>query len=90
MAYGDYSGPDKPDKGKENGSCNRRLCQASPARQYNHGSYSWYCDDCAREIGQDPVNLADWTLNFLPKRGHPMFETRQQIEAREQCAKTTP
>ena len=23
MAYGDYNGPNKPDKGREGGSCNR-------------------------------------------------------------------
>jgi hypothetical protein len=46
MAYGDYDGPNKPDKGKEGGSCNRTRCQAAPALHYNHGSNSWYCRDC--------------------------------------------
>lgn len=83
MAYGDYDGPDKPEKGHEGGSCNRRLCQASPALWYNHGSMSWYCEDCRHEIENDVVNKADWLLNFFPKRGHPMFETREMMKARE-------
>lgn len=82
MAYGDYDGPDKPDKGEENGSCNRGRCQCSPARWYNHGSLSWYCDDCRRAIEFDPVNLRDWQRNFQPKCGHPMFETRDMMTAR--------
>ncbi|MHC2481600.1 hypothetical protein ACVIKP_003391 [Rhizobium leguminosarum] len=83
MAYGDYNGPDKADKGKEGGSCNRGRCQCYPARWWNHGSYSWYCDDCARDIGQDPMNLRDWERMYQPKLGHPMFETREQIDARK-------
>lgn len=83
MAYGDYDGPNKPDKGQEGGSCNRRLCQASPADWYNHRSRHWYCIDCARTIGNDPVNKADWALNFFPKCAHPMFETREMIDFRE-------
>lgn len=85
MAYGDYSGPDKADKGKEGGSCNRGRCQCAPARWWNHGSYSWYCDDCARDIGQDPMNKRDWERMYQQKLGHPMFETREMINAR-----TTP
>lgn len=85
MAYGDYSGPDKADKGKEGGSCNRGRCQCAPARWWNHGSYSWYCDECARDIGQDPMNKRDWERMYQPKLGHPMFETREMIDAR-----TTP
>lgn len=82
MAYGDYRGPDKPDKGKEGGSCNRGRCQCAPANHYNHGTYKWYCFDCARDIGDDPVNRRDWQANYQPKLGHPMFETRGEIEAR--------
>lgn len=83
MAYGDYNGPDKPDKGMENGSCNRSRCQCSPARWYNHGSYSWYCDDCAIAIGQDHVNLNHWNTVFFPNLKHPMFETREMMNIRE-------
>lgn len=83
MAYGDYNGPDKPDKGCENGSCNRTLCQAPNARWYNHGSYSWYCDDCRETIQFDHVNLAGWKRDFEPKCGHPMFETREEMSARK-------
>jgi hypothetical protein len=82
MAYGDYDGPDKPDKGKEGGSCNRRLCQAPNAIWWNHGSHSWYCGDCARDIGEDSFNKRDWELRWQPTYGHPMFETREQMDAR--------
>jgi len=82
MAYGDYNGPDKADKGKEGGSCNRRRCQAAPALWYNHGSYAWYCGHCARDIGGDPINRRDWELNYQPRKGHPQFETREMMTAR--------
>ena len=81
MAYGDYFGPDKEDKGMEGGSCNRSVCQSSPANWYNHGSYSWYCNDCKREI--ERANKMDWDLNFFPSYEHPMFETREMIDERE-------
>ena len=84
MAYGDYNGPDKPNKGHENGACNRQRCQAEPARWYNHGSYSWYCDDCRKAIQFDHINLRDWQARWQPECGHPMFETREQITAREE------
>ncbi|MGB3844266.1 MAG: hypothetical protein WA940_00215 [Sphingopyxis sp.] len=83
MAYGDYDGPDKPNKGKEGGACNRQRCQAEPALWWNHGSHSWYCRDCAIQIGDDPVNKRDWTYRWEPKCGHPQFETRDQIDTRE-------
>jgi hypothetical protein len=83
MAYGDYNGPDKPNKGHEGGACNRQRCQAEPALYYNHGSHSWYCVDCARDIGQDPINLRDWTYRWKPECGHDQFETREQMDARE-------
>lgn len=80
MAYGDYDGPDKPDKGKEGGSCNRGRCQCSPARWYNHGSFSWYCDDCKDQI-YDAVGQRLWAKDF-PNAGHPMFETREMMDSR--------
>lgn len=83
MAYGDYTGPDKPNKGHEGGACNRTRCQCEPALWFNHGSRSWYCEDCARDIGQDSFNLRDWKLNYEPQLGHPMFETRDMIDDRE-------
>jgi len=82
MAYGDYNGADKPNKGHEGGACNRTRCQCEPAVWYNHGSMSWYCEDCARDIGQDSFNLRDWKLNYEPRRGHPMFETRTMMNQR--------
>jgi hypothetical protein len=50
MAYGDYDGPDKPDKGMKGGSCNRRLCQDSPAVWFNQSTLAYYCRSCARAI----------------------------------------
>lgn len=82
MAYGDYSGPDKANKGQEGGACNRSSCQAEPANWYNHGMYRWYCDDCRRDIQFDRFNLRDWQANWQPKCGHPQFETREMMNAR--------
>lgn len=86
MAYGDYDGPNKPNKGHEDGACNRTLCQAEPAVWWNHGSHSWYCVDCARDIGGDVVNARCWPADFarmFPRTPlHPMFETRAQMMAR--------
>lgn len=82
MAYGDYDGPDKPTKGKEGGACNRQRCQAEPALHYNHGSYAWYCGDCARDIGGDVVNRRDWDRNWRPRLGHAQFETRDEMNER--------
>lgn len=93
MAYGDLplDAPEKPNKGQEGGACNRRACQAEPALWWNHGSYSWYCEDCANDIGQDPVNLRGWMANFHRYFPHqiqfPMFETRDMMKARD-CGKT--
>lgn len=82
MSYGDYDGPNKPDKGKEGGSCNRTRCQCGPAIWFNHGSHSWYCKDCMWDIGEDPFNKQDWMMMFYPKHHHPMFETREMMLAR--------
>lgn len=82
MSYGDYDGPDKDDKGKEGGSCNRRRCQSKPALWYNHGSFKWYCSDCRLDIEFDPFNIRDWQMNYQPRCGHPMFETREMIDER--------
>jgi predicted DNA-binding protein YlxM (UPF0122 family) len=87
--YGDYDGPNKADKGKEGGSCNRTRCQDSPANYWNHGSYSWYCAGCAIDIGQDHVNLRGWLHEWYPKVGHAMFETRQQVLARSASRRDT-
>lgn len=82
MVYGTYSGPNKPDKGKEGGSCMRSRCQAAPATFYNHATMEWYCADCARDIGLDEVNLFFWNRDRKPLCGHPQFETRKQMEGR--------
>jgi hypothetical protein len=56
MAYGDYHGPDKSNKGHKGGACNRQLCQDEPANWYNRGSLSWYCDSCAYTLNNDRFN----------------------------------
>jgi len=81
VPYGAYDGPDKADKGKEDGSCNRGLCQDSDAVWYNHGSYSWYCKSCMMDIYDDWARRM-WVKDF-PKADYPMFETRQMMTARE-------
>ena len=84
MAFMDLplDAPCKPDKGREGGSCNRQSCQASPADWYNHGSGKWYCADCRADIQFDSFNQRDWALNWEPRKGHPMFETRDQMDGR--------
>jgi hypothetical protein len=85
MAYGDLSidAPEKPNKGQEGGACNRRACQAEPALWWNHGSHSWYCEDCKQDIGGDIVNMWEWDTRWLPTCGHPQFETREMMDARQ-------
>ena len=85
MAYGDLppGTPHKANKGLEGGACNRESCQAEPALHFNHGSDRWYCADCARDIGDDSFNKRDWDRNWRPRVGHAMFETREEIAARE-------
>jgi hypothetical protein len=83
MAYGDYDGPNKPNKGHEGGACNRTRCQCEPANWWNHGSYSWYCDDCREQIEFDLLNSVAWQRNFFPRLGHPMFETREMMNSRD-------
>ncbi len=77
-----YDGPDKPDKGLKDGSCNRTRCQMAPAIWYNHGSHAWYCESCRRDIEFDAFNLRDWKDKYEPKLGHPMFETAQMTAER--------
>ena len=83
MAFMDLplDAPEKPNKGLEGGACNRRSCQAEPALWWNHGSRSWYCDDCAKIIGDDPVNRRYWAIDF-GHLGHPQFETREMMDGR--------
>lgn len=88
MAFGDYSGPNKPNKGQEGGACNRQRCQAEPAEWYNHGSHAWYCGDCRVAIEFDVVNARCWPIDFprlFPgKDFHPQFETREMMNARQE------
>ena len=82
MAYGSYSGPNLPGKGEEGKRCNRSTCQAWGAVYFNHGSGSWYCPSCREQIEFDSFNLRDWRSNYQPELGHPMFETREEMDAR--------
>jgi hypothetical protein len=86
MPYPFWDGPDKPNKGQEGGACNRTLCQDEPADWYNHGSHAWYCARCRRDIEFDAFNKRDWDRNWLPAKGHPMFETRAMMDARKDKA----
>jgi hypothetical protein len=45
-----HNGPNKPDKGDFNGSCNVTACQRPVANFYNKSTKRYYCVDCAREI----------------------------------------
>ena len=83
MAYGDYHGPDKPDKGKQDGSCNQTSCQSSPANWYNHGLNLWYCSDCRFDIEFNTLNLHNWETRHLPYVGHPRFETQKMMDKRQ-------
>lgn len=81
MVYGDYDGPDKPNKGHENGACNRQRCQTEPAIWCHHtNGMKWYCEDCRNDIEFDAFNAPDWERNWLPKYV-PMFETREMLDA---------
>lgn len=40
----------KPDKGKKNGSCNRKACQQPHAQYFNKGTRKYYCWECAQLI----------------------------------------
>jgi hypothetical protein len=84
MPYPLYEGPEKPNKGHEGGACNRTRCQDEPADWYNHGSLAWYCARCRRDIEFDAFNKANWDVKWYPKMGHPMFETRAMMNARQQ------
>lgn len=80
MPYGFYNGPDKADKGKKHGSCNRSTCQDSGAIWYNHGSYAWYCVSCMNTIYDDWAKR-HWEQDF-PEVDYPMFETQEMIDRR--------
>jgi hypothetical protein len=82
MAFGDYDGPDKPNKGIEDGACNRQRCQAEPAEWYNHGMHKWYCGDCRNTIQFDRVNHSEWKTRWEPSLGHPQFETHEMMDRR--------
>lgn len=81
MPYRSYSGPNKPDKGQENGSCNRGLCQDSGAKWYNHGSFAWYCDHCKVTL-DDEWAKRNWAKEFHTAY-HPQFETREMMDRRQ-------
>lgn len=74
-------------KGKEGGICKRSFC-SRPAMWFNHGAGGWYCPTCRLDIQFDQVNKRDWEANFQPDCGHPMFETRQMIDARKSTTRS--
>jgi len=41
-----------PDKGKEDGACNRQNCQEPGATWFNRVMNAWYCPPCAMRINQ--------------------------------------
>ena len=62
-----YTGPNKPDKGLEDGSCNRTACQAPGATWFNHSTRAWYCRPCAHLI-----NAACRQDQFIRYLGHDL------------------
>lgn len=62
--FGDPAQPEKPDKGKFNGSCNRRACQQPDATWINHGNNLFYCGPCGVELNR-------WNRDW---KGGPMCE----------------
>jgi hypothetical protein len=61
-----YSGPEMPDKGHKDGSCNRSACQLplAGARQWwmkDHmtGGRLYYCDGCAHKFNQADREFRD-------------------------------
>ena len=69
----DYDGPDKPDKGHFNGSCNRYRCQQPGATWYNHSTRKYYCRACADWLNFDKFNFADAQRMF----GHNLLTEGQ-------------
>jgi hypothetical protein len=51
-ATGGHIGPNKPDKGLKNGSCNVTACQRAGANWYNHSTRAYYCRPCALELNR--------------------------------------
>ena len=45
-----HTGPNKPDKGLKNGSCNRTACQKPGANYFNKSTRCYYCAECAERI----------------------------------------
>lgn len=47
-------------KGQFEGICNMSSCKSNlPATWYNHGSYAYYCQKCAKRLNSDPFNYRD-------------------------------
>lgn len=47
-------------KGTFRGTCNVSSCKTGePATWYNHGSYAYYCPQCAGRLNADPYNHRD-------------------------------
>jgi hypothetical protein len=59
---------DKPDKGKDGGSCNRQACQTPGATWYNRTMDAYYCPSCANLINRDCLRFKEEPLCAPP---HP-------------------
>jgi deoxycytidylate deaminase len=76
---GGHKGPNKPDKGHLNGSCNVTACQRDGAIMWNRAMHRYYCRECAAAGNADPVVSRDaerfygvgQTLYVGP--GHPKY-----------------
>ena len=50
-------------KGKFDGNCNRRACQAPGATWWNPNTRAYYCHDCASKINAHcPMDMPEWRL----------------------------
>lgn len=66
-----------PDKGMENGSCNRQNCQDPGATWYNRVTDAWYCFDCAMRINASP---------FMPGDSEPLCSIGEKYVVRDREA----
>ena len=51
------------DKGKWNGSCNRKMCLAPGAMWWNRSTEAYYCTACMKVITRYPENADLFTLH---------------------------
>lgn len=83
-------GPNNPDKGHANGSCNRTACQAplaeEPVHQFMDGNFMGgprlhYCERCSRLFDRDDRQFGDAIrIKREPKVATPTPETTSDGE----------